>query len=187
MAGSISGAALNQDSRGLLVTRVLWPSLAIRSEFSSFRFIGYGGSKAALNMLTVQLAAELRDTGIKVNSADPGYTATDLNPHRGRQSIAEGAAAVVRLALLPNDGPTRGSFGAADSITCSAGACWLPERNYPHLIGDRRQSAALPPLPFADRAAGLFTTPQFRYSESTIPYTGTSAEKSLLTIRARTI
>src|SRR5262249_48078702 len=38
------------------------------SEFSGFRFIGYGASKAALNMLTVQLAAELRDTGIKVNS-----------------------------------------------------------------------------------------------------------------------
>jgi len=82
------------------------------SEFSSFRFIGYSASKAALNMLTIQLAAELRDTGIKVNSADPGYTATDLNRHRGRQTVTEGAAAVVRLALLPDDGPTGGFFGA---------------------------------------------------------------------------
>ena len=42
-------------------------------------------------MLTVQLAYELRDTAIKVNSADPGYTATDLNGHRGPQTIPKGA------------------------------------------------------------------------------------------------
>jgi NAD(P)-dependent dehydrogenase (short-subunit alcohol dehydrogenase family) len=54
------------------------------SEYAAYRFIGYNTSKAALNMLTVQLAAELKDLGIKVNSADPGYTATDLNRHRGR-------------------------------------------------------------------------------------------------------
>ena len=82
------------------------------SEFGAFRFIGYGASKAALNMLTVQLAAELKDSGIKVNSADPGYTATDLNAHRGYQTTAEGAAAAVRLALLPDDGPTGGFFDA---------------------------------------------------------------------------
>jgi NAD(P)-dependent dehydrogenase (short-subunit alcohol dehydrogenase family) len=63
-------------------------------------------------MLTVQLAAELKDSGIKVNSADPGYTATDLNGHRGRQTIPEGAAAAIRLALLPDDGPTGGFFSA---------------------------------------------------------------------------
>ena len=82
------------------------------SEFSAFRIIGYAASKAALNMLTVQLAAELSDTAIKVNSADPGYTATDLNQHRGTQTVAEGAASAVRLALLPDDGPTGGFFDA---------------------------------------------------------------------------
>ena len=66
------------------------------SEFGAFRFIGCGATKAALNMLTVQLAAELRDSGIKVNSVDPGYTATDLNEHRGRQTTPEGAAADPR-------------------------------------------------------------------------------------------
>jgi len=64
-------------------------------------------------MLTVQLAAELRDTGIKVNSADPGFTATDLNAYRGRQTIPEGAVAAVRLALLPENGPTGGFFSAS--------------------------------------------------------------------------
>jgi hypothetical protein len=44
-----------------------------------------------------------------VNSADPGFTATDLNGHRGYQTVEQGAAEAVRLALLPADGPT-GTF-----------------------------------------------------------------------------
>ena len=80
---------------------------------AAVKLIGYSAAKAALNMLTVQLAYELRDTAIKVNSADPGYTATDLNGHRGHQTIPEGAAEAIRLALLPDDGPT-GSFSNRD-------------------------------------------------------------------------
>jgi NAD(P)-dependent dehydrogenase (short-subunit alcohol dehydrogenase family) len=78
------------------------------------KYLGYAASKAALNMLTVQLAYELRDTSIKVNSVDPGYTATDLNQHRGSQTIPEGAAEIIRLALLA-DGPT-GTFSNAQGI-----------------------------------------------------------------------
>jgi NAD(P)-dependent dehydrogenase (short-subunit alcohol dehydrogenase family) len=78
-------------------------------QFVAYKYLGYAASKAALNMLTVQLAYELRDTAIKVNSADPGYTATDLNDHRGTQTVSEGAVEIVRLALLPDDGPT-GAF-----------------------------------------------------------------------------
>jgi NAD(P)-dependent dehydrogenase (short-subunit alcohol dehydrogenase family) len=63
-----------------------------------------------MNMLTVQLAYELRGTAIKVNSSNPGYTATDLNGHQGHQTVEEGAAETVRLALLPSDGPTGGFF-----------------------------------------------------------------------------
>jgi NAD(P)-dependent dehydrogenase (short-subunit alcohol dehydrogenase family) len=81
-------------------------------QFAHVRILGYSASKAALNMLTAQLAAELKDTGIKVNSADPGFTATDLNDHRGHQTVSEGAAAAIRLALLPDDGPTGGFFSA---------------------------------------------------------------------------
>jgi NAD(P)-dependent dehydrogenase (short-subunit alcohol dehydrogenase family) len=75
-------------------------------EYAQVKFLGYNSSKAALNMLTVQLAFELKDTPIKVNSADPGYTATDLNDHRGTQTVEERAAEAIRLALLPADGPT---------------------------------------------------------------------------------
>jgi NAD(P)-dependent dehydrogenase (short-subunit alcohol dehydrogenase family) len=74
--------------------------------YAAVKFLGYSASKAALNMLTVQLAYVLRETSIKVNSADPGYTATDLNGHRGTQTIPEGAAEAIRLALLPDDGLT---------------------------------------------------------------------------------
>jgi NAD(P)-dependent dehydrogenase (short-subunit alcohol dehydrogenase family) len=76
---------------------------------SSTNLIGYSASKAALNMLTVQLARLLGETAIKVNSVAPGYTATALNGFRGTQTIPEGAAQAVRLALLPEDGPT-GTF-----------------------------------------------------------------------------
>jgi NAD(P)-dependent dehydrogenase (short-subunit alcohol dehydrogenase family) len=78
--------------------------------FAEVKALGYCGSKAALNMMTVQLAYELRTTPIKVNSADPGYTATDLNNHGGPQTVEEGSEAVVRLATLDENGPTGGFF-----------------------------------------------------------------------------
>jgi NAD(P)-dependent dehydrogenase (short-subunit alcohol dehydrogenase family) len=72
--------------------------------------LAYCASKAALNMITVQLGNELKSAGIKVNSANPGFTATDMNQHRGTRTIEQGAATPVRLALLPDDGPTAGIF-----------------------------------------------------------------------------
>lgn len=60
-------------------------------------------------MFTVDLAYDLRETTIKVNSACPGYTATDLNNHSGHQTLEEGAVAIVRLAQLPDGGPTGAS------------------------------------------------------------------------------
>ncbi len=77
---------------------------------SAWKLIGYNTSKAALNMLTVHLAYELRDTKIKVNSANPGYTKTDLNDNTGTQPVEVGAIAATRLALLDDNGPTGGSF-----------------------------------------------------------------------------
>jgi NAD(P)-dependent dehydrogenase (short-subunit alcohol dehydrogenase family) len=59
----------------------------------------YPATKAALTMLTVQYARAL--DGILVNAADPGFTATDFNHHRGTQTVAEGADAIVRLARCP--------------------------------------------------------------------------------------
>jgi len=79
-------------------------------ELASFLVLGYNSSKTAVNALTVFFANELRNTPIKVNSADPGYCATDMTGHAGSRSPAEGAFAAVRLATLPPDGPTGAFF-----------------------------------------------------------------------------
>jgi NAD(P)-dependent dehydrogenase (short-subunit alcohol dehydrogenase family) len=78
--------------------------------------LAYNSSKTALNMLTLMWATALRDEGIKVNAANPGYVATDLNHHSGTATVEEGAEAVVALSTLPDDGPT-GTFQAQDSIS----------------------------------------------------------------------
>jgi len=69
-------------------------------KYAPMKFLAYCASKAALNMFTVQLAYEFRDGNIAVNSVNPGYTATDLNGNRGSQTVEEGAAEIVRAALL---------------------------------------------------------------------------------------
>jgi len=69
----------------------------------------YRISKAALNMLTVVLAAELREAGILVNAASPGYTRTRMSPNATR-TVESGADTPVWLATLPADGPSGGYF-----------------------------------------------------------------------------
>jgi NAD(P)-dependent dehydrogenase (short-subunit alcohol dehydrogenase family) len=73
------------------------------SPYYDARLIGYNASKAALNMLTVQLAAELKDTQIAVNSVAPGYVKTDLTSGNGFMTAEEGARLPVEYALLGND------------------------------------------------------------------------------------
>jgi len=75
-------------------------------EYAQVKLLAYNSSKTALNAMTVQFAHELKDTPIKVNCADPGYVATDINNHRGSRTVQQGATAPVRLATLPDDGPT---------------------------------------------------------------------------------
>ncbi|GGL13620.1 SDR family oxidoreductase [Planomonospora parontospora] len=77
--------------------------------------LAYNSSKSALNMVTVAYAKELAGTPIKVNAADPGYCATDMNGHSGPRTAEQGAAAAVRLALLDADGPT-GSYQDEDGV-----------------------------------------------------------------------
>jgi NAD(P)-dependent dehydrogenase (short-subunit alcohol dehydrogenase family) len=79
-------------------------------EFYEVKLLAYNSSKTALNAFTVMLAHELKDTNIKVNSADPGFTATDLNGHRGYKTVEQGASVIVDLAALPHDGVTGSYF-----------------------------------------------------------------------------
>jgi NAD(P)-dependent dehydrogenase (short-subunit alcohol dehydrogenase family) len=78
--------------------------------YAAHPLLAYNASKSALNAVTVGYANELRGTRILVNAADPGYCATDLNGRAGSRTPAQGAIAAVRLALLPEDGPTAGFF-----------------------------------------------------------------------------
>ncbi len=64
----------------------------------------YTASKAAVTMLTTQYAKAL--PGIRVNAADPGYTATDFNGHSGPQTVTEGTDAIVALATEGPEGGT---------------------------------------------------------------------------------
>ena len=68
--------------------------------------VPYPSSKAALNMVTAMYAKELAGTPIKVNAANPGYCATDLNRRSGFRTPQQGAEVSVHLATLPEDGPT---------------------------------------------------------------------------------
>ena len=56
----------------------------------------YAASKAAVTMLTTQYAKAFPD--IRINAADPSFTATDLNANSGTQTVAEGTDSVVALA-----------------------------------------------------------------------------------------
>ena len=74
------------------------------------KLFAYNASKAALNMLTISLAHELRHTKIKVNSAHPGWVKTDLGGSAAPMNVVDGAKTEVELATLGEDGPTGGFF-----------------------------------------------------------------------------
>jgi NAD(P)-dependent dehydrogenase (short-subunit alcohol dehydrogenase family) len=86
----------------------------VSSEAGGFHSIGastpaYSISKAALNALTIALAAEYRGTGVLVNAICPGWVATDMGGAGGRP-VADGARSVLYGVELPDDGPTGGFF-----------------------------------------------------------------------------
>ncbi|MFE2996133.1 SDR family NAD(P)-dependent oxidoreductase [Nocardia sp. NPDC059246] len=76
--------------------------------------LSYPASKTALNRITVQYAKAFPD--IRINAVEPGYTATDLNAHAGRQTVEEGAEIIVRMARIPQNGPTGGYFDASGTL-----------------------------------------------------------------------
>jgi NAD(P)-dependent dehydrogenase (short-subunit alcohol dehydrogenase family) len=66
----------------------------------------YAPTKTYLNAVTIQYAKELRGTGILINNACPGYVSTELTDFQGLRTPKEGAATAIRLATLPDDGPS---------------------------------------------------------------------------------
>lgn len=78
------------------------PAIPFRSLFGPV----YPASKTAFNALTLAMAIELEPEGISVNAVAPGFTRTNLNHYEGTETVAEGAAEAVRVALLGSGGPT---------------------------------------------------------------------------------
>jgi len=86
-------------------------SLGVTTDPSRFEStllgLAYPASKTAVNMLTSQYAKAFPQ--IRINAVDPGYTATDLNDHRGTKTVQQSAEIIVAMAKLDGSGPT-GTF-----------------------------------------------------------------------------
>jgi NAD(P)-dependent dehydrogenase (short-subunit alcohol dehydrogenase family) len=76
------------------------------SPIAPMKAFAYNASKTALNQFTVHLAAELKATNIKVNSAHPGWVKTELGTQHAQLEIPEGGKTSVELALIGPDGPS---------------------------------------------------------------------------------
>ncbi|RBY90711.1 SDR family oxidoreductase [Blastococcus sp. TF02A-26] len=78
--------------------------------------VAYSPSKTFLNAVMLQYVRELAGTNILINAACPGFVATDLNGFRGVRTPQEGARTPIRLATLPDGGPTGGFFEDAGVV-----------------------------------------------------------------------
>lgn len=77
----------------------------------------YSMSKAALNMLTLKMSADLKADGILVNAVCPGWVRTDMGGPEAPRDVSEGAASIIWPALLANDGPTGGFFRDGEPVS----------------------------------------------------------------------
>lgn len=75
------------------------------SPIAAVKTFAYDASKTALNAFTIHLAAELKGTNIKVNSAHPGWVKTDMGTDKAPMEVTDGAKTSVELALIGTDGP----------------------------------------------------------------------------------
>lgn len=85
-----------------------------KKDSSVIMYAAYRMSKAAMNAYTRILAKKYPK--FRINAVCPGYVKTDINHHTGHLTIEEGAASLVRLAMLPNDGHT-GLFFAQQEVS----------------------------------------------------------------------
>ncbi|KFF02538.1 SDR family oxidoreductase [Chryseobacterium luteum] len=93
---------VNVSSSGCSLTLHCDPSW----KYYSHKAAVYTASKAAMNMYTINLAYELRDTPFKVNAVCPGFVATDFNGHRGTGTAEEGGIRIAKYAMIGAEGPT---------------------------------------------------------------------------------
>ncbi|OQB58865.1 MAG: Cyclopentanol dehydrogenase [Bacteroidetes bacterium ADurb.Bin141] len=102
-------------------------SLTLHSDptykYYDFKGVVYLSSKSAMNMFTVVLAYELKDTNFKVNAVCPGFTKTDFNGHRGTGTVEDAGKRIVKYAMIDNDGPT-GKFFSEENNPATGEISW---------------------------------------------------------------
>ncbi|WP_276373985.1 SDR family oxidoreductase [Chryseolinea sp. H1M3-3] len=109
VSSSVGSLTLQSDAN--------WPA------YQFGKFAVYGSSKSALNMYTVHLAYELKETAFKVNAVDPGYTKTDFTNHQGTGTVEDAAARIIKYALIDKAGPT-GKFFSEETNPESGEIPW---------------------------------------------------------------
>lgn len=88
-------------------------------QYYDYKGVVYLSSKSALNMYTVVLAYELKDTAFKINAVCPGYTKTDFNGNRGTGNVEVAGRRIVKYALIDKDGATGKFFSEENNpVTC---------------------------------------------------------------------
>lgn len=95
-------------------------SITLHSD-PSYKYYDYKGavylsSKSAMNMYTVVLAYELRDSNFKINAVCPGYTKTDFNGHRGPGSVEDAGRRIIKYALIDKGGPSGKFFSEENNV-----------------------------------------------------------------------
>ncbi|WP_312398427.1 SDR family oxidoreductase [Sphingobacterium sp.] len=93
-----------------------WPA------YDYAKYAVYAASKAALNMYTVHLAYELRNTNFKINAVCPGYTKTDFTGHNGGE-VEQAADRIIKYALIDELGPS-GRFFSEETNPVSGEIPW---------------------------------------------------------------
>jgi len=102
-------------------------SLTLHSDpsYKYFDFKGavYLSSKSAMNMYTVVLAYELKDSIFKINAVCPGFTKTDFNGHRGTGTLEDAGKRIIKYALIDKNGPT-GKFFSEENNPATGQVPW---------------------------------------------------------------
>lgn len=91
----------NRYGRIVNVSSIMGQLESMQGGYHSYRI-----TKTALSAVTRIFAAELKEFGILVNAACPGWTQTKMGGAEAPQSVDQATEVIMKLATLPADGPT---------------------------------------------------------------------------------
>ena len=74
----------------------------------------YGASKWAVNKLTDDIAAKLENTGVRINTLDPGWLRTDLGGENADNPVEATLPGALAPALVTDDGANGKFFSSID-------------------------------------------------------------------------